>query len=207
MLPNPDHTKRKILAHLKESCGATTQDLAAALGVTVPAIRKHLVDLEEEQYIAGHLEKRCGKGRPQYVYHLTHKGEEAFPKNYSGLCLDLLGHLESLCGEQMVLQLFSAREESLYQQLAPQLAHLTLDQKVRKLSELLCEAGYQATLTDAGEWLLEQRNCPSIAVARRYKALCQCEMSLYERLLGVPIERVSQIASGAGACRYKITKA
>ena len=207
MLPNPDHTKRKILSHLKESCGGTTQDLAASLGVTVPAIRKHLLDLEEEGYITQQLEKRCGKGRPQYVYHLTHKGEEAFPKNYSGLCLDLLGHLEELHGQQMVFQLFTAREESLYQQLAPQLAHLSLDEKVRKLSELLCEAGYQATLTEDGEWLLEQRNCPSIAVARRYKAICQCEMSLYERLLGVPITRISQIASGAGACRYKITKA
>ena len=202
-----DNSKSRLLGLLKASHGSTVLELAAHMGISIPAARKHLCDLEVAGLIELSVEKPCGRGRPQHVYRLSHKGEGTFPKSYAGLCLDVLEHLQTLFGEGALLQVLSSREDKLFETWKPLLeGQLDLKSRLERLSELLTEAGYQASvcLCEKGNLYLEQRNCPSLEVARHFKQICGVEQTLYQRLLGVPVVRELQISNGAKLCRYRV---
>ncbi len=94
-MPSPERTKSRLLDAVKEGDCATAQALADKLGVTVPAVRRHLQDLQDAGQLEVRTEKPGGRGRPQNVYVLTEAGEASFPKRYASLCVDVLGHVEN----------------------------------------------------------------------------------------------------------------
>ena len=202
----PERTKSKLLEVIK-ACGcATAQVLAERLELSVPAIRRHLQDLQDAGHLEVRTEKPGGRGRPQHVYALSEAGEATFPKAYAALCLDVLGHVQTLYGEGAVLRVMDARRGAMLGRLAPLLeTQPTLAAKLAVLAETLCQHGYAAQIAqEDGQWYLIQRNCPAPAVARAYSELCHSELALYTELLGVPVVREARIACGASECRYKV---
>ena len=202
----PERTKSKLLEVIKACDCATAQTLADKLGVTVPAIRRHLQDLQDAGQVEVRTEKPGGRGRPQHVYVLTEAGEATFPKAYDALCLDVLGHLEQLFGEGAVMQVMDARRLELCAQLSPLLEqHTELGHKLHALASALSEHGYAArAYQEGGQWYLAQRNCPAPAVAKHFPQLCQGELALYRELLKVPVSREARLSCGAAECRYKV---
>ncbi|TSA81152.1 transcriptional regulator [Deinococcus detaillensis] len=202
----PERTKDKLLEAVKECDCATAQTLADKLGLSVPAIRRHLQDLQDAGHLDVRSEKPGGRGRPQHVYVLTEAGEATFPKAYASLCVDVLRHVDTLFGEGAVMRVLDARQLDLYELLAPLLSqHGDLGSKLEALTEALCQHGYAArAYQERGQWYLSQRNCPAPAVAKAFPELCQTELSLYRELLGVPISRESRLSCGAAECRYKV---
>ncbi|MEW6420928.1 MAG: ArsR family transcriptional regulator, partial [Deinococcota bacterium] len=112
-LPAPERTKHRLLELLKRRGPQTVQDLAASLGVSVPGARRHLSDLQEQGMVEARTERPGGRGRPQHVFLLTERGEAAFPKTYSTLCVDVLRHVQELFGAGAVLQVLDARSAQL----------------------------------------------------------------------------------------------
>lgn len=202
----PERTKSKLLEVIKASDCATAQTLADKLGLTVPAIRRHLQDLQDAGHLEVRTEKPGGRGRPQHVYVLTEAGEATFPKAYDALCLDVLGHVEQLFGEGAVMQVMDARRLDLCAQLSPLLGqHSDIGHKLQALASALSEHGYAArAYQEGGQWYLVQRNCPAPAVAKQFPQLCQGELALYRELLKVPVSREARLSCGAAECRYKV---
>ena len=90
-------TKSQILALLKRSAGCTVDELASALELARMTVRQHLATLERDNLIIAR-EVRRPTGRPHFVYSLTDKGEETFPKRYDHLAdmlIDEVGFLDS----------------------------------------------------------------------------------------------------------------
>ncbi|ADV67285.1 helix-turn-helix transcriptional regulator [Deinococcus maricopensis] len=200
----PERTKTRLLELLKQQRCHTVQALADELGVSVPAARRHLADLTEAGLVEPSTEKPFGRGRPQNVYRLTERGEASFPKRYASLCVDVLEHVQALFGEGAVLQVMDARRAQLAREWAP-LLQGDLPEKLTRLAQLLCDAGYAARATfENGHWYLIEGNCPNLTVARRYGELCAAELDLYRELLGVPVTRETRIACAAPSCRYRI---
>lgn len=202
----PERTKSKLLEVIKACDCATAQTLADKLGVTVPAIRRHLQDLQDAGQLEVRTEKPGGRGRPQHVYVLTEAGEATFPKAYDALCLDVLAHVEQLFGEGAVMQVMDARRLDLWARLSPLLdQHTDLGHKLHALASALSEHGYAArAYQESGQWYLVQRNCPAPAVAKQFPQLCQGELTLYRELLKVPVSREARLSCGAAECRYKV---
>ncbi|EYB67343.1 transcriptional regulator [Deinococcus phoenicis] len=206
-LPVPERTKHRLLELLKRHGPQTVQDLAAHLGMSVPGARRHLGDLQEQGLIEARTERPGGRGRPQYVFLLTDRGEAAFPKTYSTLCVDVLRHLEALFGEGAVLQVLDARSVELAGRLQADLpATLPLEERLRGLAAWLTEAGFDAVVEggEDGVWFIVERNCPNLTVARQYPQLCRSELGLFVQVLGLPVTRETRIACGQGSCRYRI---
>lgn len=206
-LPAPERTKHRLLELLKRHGSQTVQDLAAGLGVSVPGARRHLSDLQDQGLIEARTERPGGRGRPQHVYVLTDRGEAAFPKTYSTLCVDVLRHVEGLYGEGAVLQVLDARSAELAGRLQAELpASLPLEGRVERLAAWLTAAGFDAVTEQGadGSWFIVERNCPNLTVARQYPQLCQSELNLFVGVLGVPVTRETRIACGQGSCRYRI---
>ncbi|MBB5378151.1 putative ArsR family transcriptional regulator [Deinococcus metalli] len=204
--PMPERTKSRLLELVKRHGPLTAQDLAQRLDVSVPAARRHLSDLREQELIVCRTERPGGRGRPQHVFTLTDRGEAAFPKTYSTLCVDVLRHIEALFGEGAVLRVLDARNVEVAGRLERELPRsMPLGERVRALAARLDEQGFDTEVEQDGDvWYLVERNCPNLTVARQYPQLCGSELSLYTQVLDVPVHRDRRIACGQGICRYRI---
>jgi predicted ArsR family transcriptional regulator len=93
-------------------------------------------------------------------------------------------------------------------ELGPRLEGLGFDARVRRLTEMLRESGYEAEaerLTD-GSYVLTEWNCPQAELAREYRQLCDQELTVYRELLGAEVFRESRIAGGASRCSYRVMR-
>src|SRR3990172_7872226 len=88
-------TKQQILTLLKRAGGATIEEAAGSLPVASMTARQHLVGLERDGLVQAEKVRR-NTGRPHYLFSLTPKGEEMFPRRYelfAQLLLDEAGLL------------------------------------------------------------------------------------------------------------------
>src|SRR3972149_3580582 len=74
-------TKQQLLSLLKRAGSVTVEEAAGALSVASMTARQHLVGLERDGLV-GTERVRRGPGRPHYLFSLTPKGEETFPRRY-----------------------------------------------------------------------------------------------------------------------------
>src|ERR1700730_11712270 len=85
--------RRAVLSTLKTRGEASVEDVAEVLGVTVSAVRQHLVPLEQHGLVA-HRDERPGPGRPRRRYCLTPAAESLWPKRYGQLTNQLLTFID-----------------------------------------------------------------------------------------------------------------
>jgi predicted ArsR family transcriptional regulator len=199
-----ESTKSRVLYVLRGQGGGTAQDVADSLDISIPAARRHLMDLESDGYLESQVHRPGGRGRPQHVFRVSDKGEEHFPKRYAQLCTDVFEHIEHLYGKGAILTVLDHRNQKLLELWQP-VVQGNLEARVQKLCDLLNELGYHATLEQDGEqWLLFQGNCPSLEVSRQFDQLCHSECALYTELLETAVVREARVLEGASACRYRI---
>jgi len=200
-------TREKIMMLIKTNGEASTKLLTEQLGITLMAVRRHLLALERDHLIASKT-VRQPMGRPTAVYHLTKQAEDHFPKKYHTVALDLLAELEGEAGEDMVNHLFDLRKKSLFNKFEGQLQGKDLEGKVAALSDIQNENGYMAEWEKETDnaYILTEYNCPISQVASKYNHACTCELSLFESLLDAEVERTDCLSKGGKKCVYRIRK-
>jgi len=104
-------TKEEIVQLLKINGEQTVASLAESLEITEMAVRRHLSKLEKEKIIQSKM-VRQHVGRPTYVYDLSQKGEDSFPKDYKQFALEVLEDLESIGDETLVNAILKGENES-----------------------------------------------------------------------------------------------
>ncbi|MFD3448799.1 helix-turn-helix transcriptional regulator [Microbacteriaceae bacterium 4G12] len=200
-------TKDEIISLLKFKNQLTVTELAQELRVTEMAVRRHLSKLEKDNLIKATL-VRQSIGRPTYVYELSTKGEDLFPKQYKDFATELLRDLEHMGQEQLIEQLFEARTERMKKQLEKRLVtRQTIGAKLKEIVLVQEQNGYM-TEVEAQEddtFIIKKQNCPLLSVADQFPLLCQCEGKMYQELLpDTDITMISSISSGDHLCMYKI---
>jgi predicted ArsR family transcriptional regulator len=196
-------TRLAVLRLLKTHGAQTAGELAAALGVSAVAVRKHLDALEREGALAVELVHQP-LGRPAYRYSLTERADSYFPQRHREL---LLGMLAALDGEdpRAVERLLDACSAALRPRYVGRLAGKPLPEQVAELARLREEEGYLTSVERDGDVLtLREYHCPIRDVAERYPAVCRCEQELFRELLGGTIEFAASLREGAPACLYRI---
>lgn len=199
-------TRGQILEALRRSTGLTADRLAAQLGVTAMAVRKHLAILERDGLLAARVERRP-VGRPVHIYTLTPQAQDSFPQRYQDLTTDLLDDLRALDGEEKVNLLFRRRADRAYATLAPAVAGHCLPDRLTTLADFLDRQGYLAAweTTPEGDYLLKEHNCAIYGVAQCTPEACACELDLFRRLLDdVEIEREQHVVDGDCLCSYRL---
>ena len=207
--PNPQ-TRRAVLELLKRRGPLTVAALAQALGVSAVAVRRHLEALEQEGLVTQGT-RPSGRGRPAYLYALTERGHELFPRNYQQLSLQLLQAVEEELGPQVIERLFGHREAALARLYEGRTRGRSLPEVARALAEIQDENGYMASchaLSD-GEYLVQEHNCAIARVAGAYPTACAHELALFRRLAGpdVAVERVQHMQAGDPVCAYRLRHA
>lgn len=198
-------TRKVILTMLKTQGQLSVSDMSKQLGITEMAVRRHLNTLERDGLIETRLVRQA-MGRPTHFYFLTDHADDLFPKNYHHLTLDLLGELLEEEGQERIEFLFKRREDRLVGKYQSRMQAKSLEERVSELASIQNENGYMVKWEQQreGEFLLSEHNCPITQVANRYQQACQCELSLFQRLLGVNVERTECLAKGGTKCTYVI---
>ncbi len=200
--------RRSLLLRLKSQGEGTANDLAADLGITVGAVRQQLASLGDAGLVA-HRDERRGPGRPRRWYCLTPAAEVLFPKRYGQLTNQLLGFIGDRDPE-LVGVAFERRAEQRRDRAADRLAGRAFADQVRELAGILDEDGYLADCEalEDGSWLITERNCAILDVARHHREACRSELAFLQSVLpDATVERVAHVLGGARHCAYRVSPA
>ncbi|WP_018782866.1 helix-turn-helix transcriptional regulator [Bacillus sp. 95MFCvi2.1] len=200
-------TKEEIVQLLKINGEQTVASLAESLEITEMAVRRHLSKLEKEKIIQSKM-VRQHVGRPTYVYDLSQKGEDSFPKDYKQFALEVLEDLESIGDETLVNAILKARTNRMEEQLQKRISRQdNVWQKLREVAVIQEKKGYMVQVKQEGEnsYILQKQNCPLKAVAEKYPQLCLEEESMYKRLFSdEKVKVLSNMCNGDCHCSYHI---
>ena len=185
----------------------SVDSIACAVGVSKVGIRRHLDLLSRDGLISFETEQR-ERGRPGRVYFLTDKAELLFPNSYKALALGVIQKVGVEFGQQAVNTVLRKQSDDVSNGLKPAMHGLSFDKKVKRLSVLVDERGYNVSVRRMrdGSYLWRQRNCPLLAVANVYCQLCDEELRVYRDLLETEVVRDCRIAAGAKSCDYRISR-
>ncbi|WP_183599685.1 helix-turn-helix transcriptional regulator [Paenibacillus phyllosphaerae] len=212
MSPNPflrqeGPTRQSILTLLKTKWQMNAGELAKELGITEMAIRRHLYALERDGLVKPAMVRQA-MGRPTHMYSLTEEAEYLFPKKYHTLALDLLEELdEDPETALLVTRMFEGRKRKLLERYAGRMEGKSLPDRVRELALIQNDGGYMVQLEqEQDELVLHEYNCPIAQVASRYQQACECELDLFESLLGTKVARTECLAKGGSRCTYRMNR-
>ncbi|MDZ5606688.1 ArsR family transcriptional regulator [Bacillus pseudomycoides] len=200
-------TKEEIVQLLKINGEQTVGSLAESLEITEMAVRRHLSKLEKEEIIQSKM-VRQHVGRPTYVYALSQKGEDSFPKDYKQFALGMLEDLKQIGDETIVNAILKARTNRMEEQLQKRVSRReNVLQKLREVTVIQEENGYMVQVKQDGEksYILQKQNCPLKAVAEKYPQLCLEEENMYKRLFSdEDVKVLSNMCDGDCHCSYHI---
>jgi predicted ArsR family transcriptional regulator len=206
-------TKQQLLALLKRTGSVTVDEAAGALSVASMTARQHLIGLERDGLVKAEKVKRS-LGRPHYLYTLTPKGDEMFPRRYDLLAQIILEEVSSLSPLDIDGLSPVEKQSLLVQRAADRLAERYRYQVEGRSLEgrVAAVAGVLQLIGGFAEWLPTERgyeirdyNCVfSQLLADKGDAGCEWHVRLITQLLQWPV-RHEHASEGRGlCCRYVI---
>jgi predicted ArsR family transcriptional regulator len=200
-------TKEEIVQLLKVKGEHTVAELAEALEITEMAIRRHLSNLEKDELIYSKM-LRQHVGRPTYLYRLSQKGEDTFPKEYKQFAIEILDDLARMGDEKILRHVLQARTKRMEEQLQKKISNQSnLAYQVQELAAMQEKNGYMVQIKRDGErsFILEKQNCPLKEIAEKFPQVCEDEKDMYKRLFtGANVKTLSNMCVGDCNCSYQI---
>jgi predicted ArsR family transcriptional regulator len=185
-----ESTRGQVVALLRRS-ERTVEELARALDLTDNGVRVHLAVLERDGIVRqrGSVRRSSGGGKPAYVYELTQKAEDLFPKAYEPTLRRLLDVLSERLGpeeSEALLRSVGRRlaEEHPMRADGAEGTHARLEAAVEVLNEL----GGLAELEERdGALVIRGYSCPLAGVTPDHPEVCRMAQTLITELAGVPV--------------------
>ena len=200
-------TRETILHAIKTSNHANVEELAEVANVSPVTVRHHLNSLQAEGLIEITSVRRK-VGRPYYVYSLSEKGQELFPKRYVRLTSRLLDELKARLPEDVVREVFSSVVQNLIDDHKGEFEHLPFEQRLDYLVNLLEEEGFLSTWDKtATGYRLTEHSCPYVSIGRSHEEVCIIDQELIVGILQSSIKQQSCILNGADRCEFVIEPA
>lgn len=206
-LCNDNPTREKIILALKKNGTMSVEDLSAEVSITPMGVRQHLLILERNGLVQYNT-RRHGVGRPGFLYRLTERADDLFPKAYQELALDILSDIEKLDGSDKLSDIFRRRKKKMLDEMSRLLTgKRELSERVRAIADIMERDGYMVELNEEAEsYTLRFFNCPVYRVALLYKEACNQDLRLLSDLTTPGITRRKCLTEGAQACEYVIPK-
>ena len=195
-------TRSRVARSILQHGPSTANDLAHRLGLTAPAVRRHLSVLlttgqviSRQQRVYGHR----GRGRPAQVFALTDAGRGEFYQAYDRLAISALDYLSEVVGPSAVDEFANLQTDAIAARFAELRAEY--DDPAEALVEALTAEGFVASLQPVASGVqLCQYHCPVAHVAAEFPQLCEAETRAFSRLLDSHVQRLATIAHGDGVC-------
>ena len=203
-------TRGQIMDLLRQQGELSVAELAKAVGIAAPALRRHLDILVGEGAVEFRAVRQAA-GRPYHAYRLTEQAQEATASGYARLLERLLVNAAELPGDgaDSGRALLDALLDRLAADLAadyrPRVQGATLEERVSSLTRALHDEGILDGW-DVREDGIHMYNaaCPHRRAARAAHALCGAERRAIALLLHEEVDQVGRMVDGAGCCEYVV---
>jgi predicted ArsR family transcriptional regulator len=200
--PLLEGTKSEIMRLLTKQ-ELSAQSLSRTLGVSAAAVRQHL----ETLHALGLVTRRrlvTKPSRPTYLYRLSRRGAEAFPKRYDLLVSLLTEAIRERDGADGVTEIVQAAAERLALQLRTEFETTESDRRWQLLIEWFERelAWHADVVVDAnGQRRVTIHQCPFQAVSRQQPSVCGVFFRTLIRRLYEPVgvDHVP-LADGVACC-------
>jgi predicted ArsR family transcriptional regulator len=175
-------TRGRVLALLRRG-GKTTDELAAALGLTDNAVRAHLATLERDRLVQAVPERRSGKiGKPATIYTVSPAADTVFSRAYFPLLASMLSALSDRLAAEELRELLVDVGGRLATGAAPS---GPLSQRVAAASDLLNELGGLSSVQEVeaeSRYTIQGCGCPlGVAVSQRPE-VCEAIVAMISKL-------------------------
>lgn len=203
-------TRQKIIEYLREHQSATVDELSDMLdNLTAVTVRHHLDVLQEEGLVdSPRVQHRSTPGRPKYVYQLTDKAHQLFPRNLTALTNSMLDELKQTLPDEQVNVIFEGVADRMASSLAASPKGESFERRLDRVVDHLSDHGYEATWEKSdGGYLLHTTNCPYHGVADENDGLCGIDMRYISKLLGRVPRRTLHMQEGDATCSYLVAAA
>ncbi|WP_146906312.1 helix-turn-helix transcriptional regulator [Cellulomonas aerilata] len=208
-------TRQRVLQLVASAGPVATAELAAELGLTAAAIRRHVGVLESRGQIAVHDQRAqhgagpARRGRPARRYVATSRGQSALSSTYPELAAQALRFLAEVAGPDAVEAFAASRVRALEERYAASVdaAGTDVTSRAQVLAAALSADGYAASTRPVpGRTTVQlcQGHCPVQGVAAEFPQICEAEAGAFSRLLGVHVQRLSTLAAGGHVCTTNI---
>jgi len=200
-------TRNQIIMLLKRNSKQSVAQLSKQMGITPMAVRQHLMSLERREIIS-YKPKKSGIGRPVFLYSLTDKARDIFPKSYVNFIKDMLRMIEDEGGRKKVEKMFmKMKARTLNGKYRHLMEKKDLKEKVDALVSMLDDEGFMVELDDNEDtFSIKQFNCLLYSIAGEYPEACKYELQMYRDLLGKDVKRTVCQTDGDPACVYVVPK-
>lgn len=199
-------TRQIILNYLKEHGPATVDKLVEVLNLTSVTVRHHLDILRTEGLVAEPvIRHRMSRGRPQYLYALTEKASQYFPKNYDDLASKILAEIKAASTPQVVNVIFEGVASRFTAEAPRPAPGEPITNRLDRAVAFLNTRGYVAHWEATSEgYVLHTCNCPYEALAPANRELCGMDKALIGSLVGAAPQCLTRVADGSSSCAYLI---
>lgn len=209
MLLNLDEnpTRKQIIMLLKRNSQQSVAQLSNQMGITPMAVRQHLMSLEKRGLIS-YKPKKSGIGRPVFLYSLTDKARDIFPKSYVSFIKNMLSIVEAEGGRKRVDKIFmQIKDRAMKGRYRDLMGKADLEEKVNALVSILDTEGLMVELEVNEDFFsIKQFNCLLHNITADYPEACKYELKMYRDLLGKDIKRTGCQADGEPACVYIVPR-
>lgn len=190
----------------QQPAGLTVEQLAQGVSVTRTAVRQHLTVLERDGLVERGITQATG-GRPEQLFVLTQKGQEAFPRRYSWFAELLLQTLEGKLGQEELATQLAEIGTKLATTLPPATAD-SPEARIQALAEIMRELGYDSVsqATNSGLPRIVATNCIFHQLAARFPEVCELDLALMSKYVGEPVTHEECMVRGGTQCRFRFTK-
>ncbi len=201
---NNQSTRERVLHTLLTHQHCTINEIADAVDINPISVRHHITKLQADGLVDS-AEERHGVGRPRRVYYLSENGREHFPSRYLRLTLRLLEQLKETVPQPMINQLFSEMAKDLAADHAPELAGLSIEQRLDLVQKLLTNEGFTVDWQRQGDYYqIRESNCPYFHVGQNHPEVCTVDQTLISNVLSVPAEKIQCMLYGDAHCTFVV---
>lgn len=206
-------TKHQILVLLKRTGSVTVEEAAGALNVASMTARQHLTGLERDGLVRSEKVKRH-TGRPHFLFSLTPKGEEMFPRRFDLFAQALLqeaccltpGEIDGLDEDAKRSLLIQRSADRLAERFRFQVTGHTLEQRVSAVTDVLhLIGGFAEWLRTPDGFEIRDYNCCFARLVTQQQSDCQWHVRLLTRLLDWPVRHELMHSERTECCRYVVS--
>ncbi len=198
-------TREQVLRLVRGHKEATVAQLAEALGLSQPAVRRHLDSLRADGLVEARLQ-RHGVGRPTLLFSATERGEEG--RAYIHLLSRLVKRLEmdeeaAGSGKALLDRAFAGVAVEVAAEHEAEVRGRSLDQRVAEASRALEREGIVDRWQKLdGAYRMINGDCPYLRLAELSELPCRSDRESIELLVGASVEQTARIVDGSPICEY-----
>ncbi len=205
-----ESTRDQVLRLVRGRREATVAQLAEAIGLSQPGVRRHLDGLRADGMVGTRFD-RHGVGRPSLVFFPTELGDESSGRGYLQLLSRLLRRLGKMetaevagsSGREVLERAFAGVAYEVAADHEHDMHGGTLAQRVEETGRALKQEGIVDDWQKEGDaFRLTNGDCPYLRLAEVSDAPCRSDRQSIELLVGASVEQVRRIADGAPMCEY-----